>query len=557
MNKLLSSLLLFFAAALSAAAQEMPVIDIVYNGETAIVTIPDGITDVIDQSAGSSHVRLMSTTTTTEYAYRISGKTDNGSLYLSGSYKLTLELAGVSITNPSVPNNGGYAIDCEVGKRIAVVADEGTDNVFADAPSGAQKAALYFKGHPEFEGGGSITVTGNSKHAVSAKEYLQLKKTFGTLHILGAVSDGIHCGKGTYALNADDATAENNYFRMAGGNVVIENVGGDAIDTDDYGNVTISGGTLTFDVTGFDAKGIKCDNRLLISGGTINYTVSGDDAVGIQANNQLVITGGDITATVSGNGSKAMKANNKTDGFFPEGGYATIGNADGTGPNISITLTGGVYTDAEGSDSRCTALTVDRDLTLTGGSLYVDVQNPEARPVKVDGALTQTGGSIVTNGAYYSVRESDFRYDMRLYASVAIDDALVDPTTAGEAGKVRYQLAAYVGDECRGVASPIFNSVGQYVCFYLPVYSNAESGETLSFRIYDTQTGTEYTAAETLSFTSDAGQGQPSSPLALTFSTAVDPASIGLVARTIDRALQGNATLSEINTLVGRLLNGE
>lgn len=555
MNKLLSSLLLFFAAVLSAAAQKMPVIDIVYNGETATVTIPEGITDVYNQTPdGSAHVRLTSMTTTTEYAYRISGMTTNGSLYISGSYKLTLELAGVSITNPTIVNNNGYAIDCEVGKRVAVVADEGTDNVFVDAPLGSQKACLYFKGHPEFEGGGSITVTGNSKHAVSAKEYLQLKKTFGTLHILGAVSDGIHCGKGTYALNADDATAENNYFRMAGGTVTMENVGGDAIDTDDYGNVIISGGTLTFDVTGFDAKGIKCDNRLLISGGTINYTVSGDDAVGLQANNQLVITGGDITATVSGNGSKAMKANNKTDGFFPEGGYATIGSDDGTGPNINITLTGGVYTDAEGSDSRCTALTVDRDLTLTGGSLYVDVQNPEARPVKVDGANNQTGGSIITNGAYYSVRESDYRYDMRLYASVAIDGTVVDPTTAGEPGKVRYQLAAYVGDECRGVATPIFHSTGHYICFSLPVYSNAASGETLSFRIYDTQTGTEYTAAETLAFTADHSQGSPSSPFALTVSTTVTPATIGTLAEVIGKALKGEATLAEINAIARSIL---
>ena len=54
--------------------------------------------------------------------------------------------------------------------------------------------------------------------------------------MLGAVSDGIHCGKGK-------VNNEHNYFLMRGGNVNILNVSGDGIDSDDFGTVNIEGGT--------------------------------------------------------------------------------------------------------------------------------------------------------------------------------------------------------------------------------------------------------------------------------------------------------------------------
>lgn len=562
MHKVLTALLLVLATALQAAAQEMPVIDIVYDGTTANVNIPDGITDVINQTpAGSSHVRLTSTTAVTEYAYRISGTTTDGSLYINGAYKLTLELDGVSITNPSVLNNNGYAIDVEVGKRIAVVVNDDTYNYLCDAPLGAQKACMYFKGHPEFQGGGTLEVLGQTKHAISAKEYLQIKKNFGTLHILGAVSDGIHCGKGTTAVDPESAAAENNNFRMAGGNIVIENVGGDAIDADDYGNVTITGGYLSFSVTNFDGKGIKCDNRLIIDGGTIDYTVTGEDAVGIQCNNQLIISGGNISATIEGDGSKAIKANNKADGFFPDGGYATIGLEDGTGPNIEVTLRGGTYEATDGSDSRCTALTVDRDLNFLGGSIYVNVENSEARPTKVDGTALITGGVIITNGAYYTVREYDFQHDMHLYASLTIGGTPIDPTTSVTApddnltdalapALARYQLAAFVDDECRGVATPIFTTTGDFICYSLRTYSNVANGEELTFRIYDTKTGTEYKADQTLTFATDGSAGTPSTPFALNVTF-----SIGDVSTAIDHALKGQATLEDIHDIANSILH--
>ena len=202
MKRLIITIAVTAMTLLSTHAQE--VIDIQYNGNTAKVSIPTAIGDVTSKVEGAN-VTLTSATTSDEYIYRVRGKSTNGSLTIKGSYKLTLQLAGVELTN----QHYGAAIDIDCGKRIAVVLEEGTVNRLADSPGGTHKGAIHFKGHPEFEGGGTLFVTGKTKHAIDAKEYLEIKASTGTINILGAVSDGIHCGKG-------NPSNEHNYFLMKG-----------------------------------------------------------------------------------------------------------------------------------------------------------------------------------------------------------------------------------------------------------------------------------------------------------------------------------------------------
>ncbi|MBR5698764.1 MAG: carbohydrate-binding domain-containing protein, partial [Prevotella sp.] len=196
MMKRLLSITVFIAFALSSLhAAEGDVITITYANESANVDIPESLTGIVMPNVNGAHVVLQSTTTTEEYIYHVSGNTYDGSLTITGAYKLTLQLAGVSIHSTR-----GAAIDIETGKRVAVVLEEGTVNTLSDCSNGAQKAALYFSGHPEFEGPGTLNVTGNTKHAISAKEELELKTTTGTINVLGAADgDGIHCGKGKMA----------------------------------------------------------------------------------------------------------------------------------------------------------------------------------------------------------------------------------------------------------------------------------------------------------------------------------------------------------------------
>ena len=225
-KKILLLVLMATCSQFMAHAQNEVVIQ--YNGSTASVSIPDEIRSEVTASVTGADVVINSATTATEYTYKVKGKSTDGSLTLFGSYKLTLVLAGIELTNA----HDGPAINIQCGKRIDVKLMDGTVNTLADAAGGTQKAAFYFTGHVEFGGAGVLNVTGRTKHAISAKEEMKLKSSLGTINVLGAVSDGLHCGKGK-------VRNEHNYFLMKGGIVNIAQVGSDGVSSDDYGTIKI------------------------------------------------------------------------------------------------------------------------------------------------------------------------------------------------------------------------------------------------------------------------------------------------------------------------------
>ncbi len=104
-------------------------------------------------------------------------------------------------------------------------------------------------------------------------------------------------------------------------------------------------------------------------------------------------------------------------------------------------------------------------------------------------------------------------------------------------------LAAFVGDELRGVAGPV--TVGGDALFFLTVYADAD-GETVTFRFYEAATGLIHAVAETQVFETNAVRGLVSSPLVWTAGAAsgpgwqVDPAAFaGSMTVTGTFALEG------------------
>ena len=244
------------ASGISLSYGEMPAeFTVEYNGTTASVVNPFLLEGVTATVAGAD-VTVNNSNVSTEYSFTLSGETTDGSFIYNGEYKATFVLNGLSITSTK-----GAAIDIECGKRIAMELKKGTVNTLVDCSGGKQKAALYCKGHLEIDKSGTLNVTGNTKHAISAKEYIQLKKSEGSINILGAVSDGIHCGQ---------------YFLSNGYTVSIKNIGGDGIQAElseddpyeeDYpdGSVTIQGGTYDIEVTATEASAIKADTDITIN----------------------------------------------------------------------------------------------------------------------------------------------------------------------------------------------------------------------------------------------------------------------------------------------------
>ena len=223
-------------------------ISVVYNGNSITAENPfllSGVSIVAD----GAYVTVKNTNIATEYTTDLSGSTTDGSLTYEGNYKATIVLNGVSITSQR-----GAAIDIECGKRIALELKKGTVNTLTDAAGGKQKAALYCKGHLEIDKTGILNVTGNTAHAISAKEYIQLKKSTGVINILGAKNDGIHCKQ---------------YFSAKGFTVNISGIDGDGIQAEveeldegetygeDYENGSIQIMDGTFTITSANDGGVR------------------------------------------------------------------------------------------------------------------------------------------------------------------------------------------------------------------------------------------------------------------------------------------------------------
>ena len=222
------------------------------------------------KSGTSSHVKLVQTSTSAnnpgEIIYALSGSSDDGEFYFTGDFKATLQLKGLTLTNPD-----STAIHIKDGKRIKISMENGTTNTLTDGTKDEEsKGCIHVKGHTEFVGKGTLNVTSNIRHAIYSKEYIELKNC--TINVKGAKKDGIHCQQ---------------YFRMTSGVVNISDVeddgirvelkgetptaGSDTVD-EDTGNFYMTGGELTIKNVG--AKCIKTDGTITYSGGTQNFELT-------------------------------------------------------------------------------------------------------------------------------------------------------------------------------------------------------------------------------------------------------------------------------------------
>lgn len=355
---------------------QYPRIDIKYDGVSATVNVSPNVKGVTYSIKGSA-VTLTSTTLTDEYLYSVSGTSENGSLVINGEYKLTVELAGLTLTNPKGP-----AIDIECSKRIGVILKDGTVNTLADGKGGTHKGAFYTEGHPEFEGGGTLNVTGNTKHAICAEEYLQFKKSTGVINILSAVSDGIHCGEGK-------KNDENSRFQINGGIINVNNAGSDCIDADDYGSMIIKGGVLNLNVSASDGTGLKCDSIIYMTDGEVNINVNSVLSDGIRVNYAAYFDGGTIKMNVASNGSKGIRAKRctKTTDTVLNGGHLYF-----NGTTVDMNVSGKTYT-ADATD--CVGIRADRNLTQTAGDITITMLSDDATAVVVKGTENRTGGTLM------------------------------------------------------------------------------------------------------------------------------------------------------------------
>lgn len=374
-------------------------VKVVYGSSSATATVAGNIAKYVDVAIEGGHVVVTQSDevgddTCGEITYALSGECADGEFTISGSYKLSIELNGLTLTNP-----GGAAIDIQCGKRTAVRVKEGTVNSLTDGASGSQKAALYCKGHLEFKQKGSLTVAGNKAHAISAKEYIEIKNA--KITVTTAQKDGVNC---------------NQYFLMESGELHISGTADDGVqvsykddadrEPEDTGTMTIKGGVLDINVTAAAAKALKADGDFIMTGGEITATVQGgglwDSAKlktkassCISADGNLNISGGTLTLTATGGGGKGISIDdtcNISGGTFDittTGGVLAYVNGQ-----INNNYTGNVDNLNSDYKSSPKGIKVDGDIVIDDGTFYIYAKGKNGEGIESKKTLTINGGDF-------------------------------------------------------------------------------------------------------------------------------------------------------------------
>lgn len=309
-------------------------VNVVYESSSAKVYIPGNIATYLTASESASHVALTQGNVTEEVTYNLSGSSDNGSFYMAGNYKASLELRDLTLTNPK-----GAAINIQNGKRIAVSIKKDTENTLKDGSGNSTKGCLICKGHTEFRGKGVLNVyaSGSDAHGIKSGEYMSIRNC--TINVQAATKDGVHCAE---------------YLLMESGELNVSGVGDDCVqveldgtastgvttdhEDEDTGNIYILDGTMHLTPTGDAVKGLKSAGDIEMSGGTITVNQTGSMTAteadisyptSIKADGNINITGGTIDITNTGDGCKGISAE----------GVININERDTT-TNITIKVNG-------------------------------------------------------------------------------------------------------------------------------------------------------------------------------------------------------------------------
>ena len=390
-------------------------VTVVYDNTSASVTVAGNIAQYVTADVSGAHVvvtqsELVGDDTCGEITYVLSGSSEDGSFELDGSFKATVELQGLTLTNPS-----GTPLNIQDGKRIELSAKKDTDNVLTDGAGGSQKGCITCKGHLELKGKGSLTVNGNTAHGIYAKEYIEMKNC--TVNVNSSVKDGINC---------------NQYFLMESGVLNISGVGDDGIqvsfkdetdrEAEDTGSFTMSGGSVNVAVTATASKAVKADGDISISGGSITASVSGGGkwdeadvktkaASCLSCDGNMAISAGTLELTATGGGGKGINC----DGSLTiDGGDITVKTSGG----MYAYVNGTEYPDYTGNADRLTSdqksspkgVKVDGNVTINGGSINVTTTGNGGEGIESKSEMTINAGTIAVNSRDDGLNSSSHMY---------------------------------------------------------------------------------------------------------------------------------------------------
>ena len=140
--------------------------------------------------------------------------------------------------------------------------------------------------------------------------------------------------------------------------------------------------------------------------------------------------------------------------------------------------------------------------------------------------LLFAGGTIKAQDTHWTYDANAFEYDMTAYLTIESGDNVVDDLSD-------YEVAAFVGAECRGVSRLIKTEQGN-TYLYMRIRSNQEQGESIAFKVYQKSKDKEMECDETVVFENRSVIGMPSSPINVklkvaTFTVTIETSGKGTV----------------------------
>jgi hypothetical protein len=396
----------------NSAWDEKSAVQITLNGSTAKV---EG-----DGAAAAGSVVTISQAGT----YVLAGALDDGQILIDAGKEdvVRLVLNGVQLAN----STGAPIYAKKAAKTILTLAD-GKENSVTDAASylyadgeDEPDAAIFVKDSLSINGDGSLTVQGQAKDAIAAKDMLVV--TGGKL-TLRAVHDGLQ--------GRDGIAIRDGVFVIAAGNDGIKANN----DTD-------------------EAKGF-----IILDGGTYDITTGQD---GIQAETGLSIQGGDYEILTGGGADAAAVKQENGFGGWARGPGVPFGTVPGTAPvtaaeaeddassdSVKALKAGGLLTIQGGTfniNAADDAVHTNGDMTVTGGQFAIQTGDDAFH---ADGALRIDGGEINVARCYEGLEGATIDINGGHIIVTASDDAInaaggSDGGTAGPRGRDSFAAASNI-----------------------------------------------------------------------------------------------------------------
>lgn len=351
----------------------------------------DGAAPVLLRASATTPMAGLSVASTS-YGITITAKTQELIQYrLSGAMAGTVTVVsdtpyGILLDGVEVAAEQGPALNLQSKKKAYIVLADGKENILSDTKVRAkeldEKGALSGKGAIIISGNGSLSVTGNYKHAVYAKEYVRIRS--GSLNVAVTARDGIRCDQGFFFDGGELSI-------VGTGSAIDEESKGIKVDGTESapgkGSIVINGGRLTVKTVG---KGITAAWDIDEDAST----AGADD----DPNPDVTINGGIITVTTSAAPYEKKTADGKTVSCSPEGIEA----------KSDLVINGGIL--ALNTPDDC--LNAGSSITINGGSIYARSSTNDA--IDSNGTMKITGGLVMAIGS--GGPEGAFDCDMNEFA---------------------------------------------------------------------------------------------------------------------------------------------